>query len=233
MGGRASSLRVGLLILGGVAVLLALVWFLRGGQVNNGTLFVTYFSESVQGLEVGSKVEYRGVTVGRVTQLGVVSAVHGTEQQNVSDPMFRQVYARYIVDTTRIGHFPSVVEAVRVGLRAKLNTQLITGLSYIDLDFVDPAGYPVPTLPWKPTAEFVPSIPSTFARVQNAGQQLLAKLDKVDVAQLVTSLTKLSDNLDKELESGDLHQTLASANGLFASADTAVKAADLPALTAN
>ncbi|MEO9189495.1 MAG: MlaD family protein [Acetobacteraceae bacterium] len=233
MGGRASSLRVGLLIIGGIALLLALVWFLRGGQVNNGTAFVTYFTESVQGLEIGSKVEYRGVTVGRVTQVGVVSAIHGTDEQDVTEPLFRQVYVRYIVDTARIGRLPTVAEAVRLGLRARLNTQIITGLSYIDLDFVDPGRYPVEALPWKPEAEFVPSIPSTFAQVQNAGQQLLAKLDKVDVAQLVTSLTTLSDNLNRELASGDLHQTLTSASSLFGDADTAVKGADIPGLTAN
>jgi ABC-type transporter Mla subunit MlaD len=233
MEGRATPLRVGLLILGGIGVLLALVWFLRGGQVNNGTLFVTYFSESVQGLEVGSKVEYRGVTVGRVVQVGVVSAIHGTEQQNVSDPLYRQVYARYVVDTSRIGHFPSVKEAVRDGLRAQLNSQLITGLSYIGLDFVNPAVYPAETVPWTPTAEFVPSMPSAFARVQNAGQQLLAKLDKVDVARLVTSLSDLSESLDKELSNGDVHDTLTAATGLMKSADTAVTGADLPGLTAN
>lgn len=233
MEGRASSLRVGLLIIAGIGLLIALVWFLRGGQVNNGTLFVTYFSESVQGLDVGSKVEYRGVTVGRVTALGVVSAIHGTEKQDVRDQQFRQVYVRYLVDTERIGHFPSVEEAVRVGLRARLSTQLITGLSYIDLDFVNPQRYPVPSLPWTPEAKFVPSIPSAFSQVQNAGQQLLAKLDKVDVAALVTSLTTLSDNLNKEVEGGDLHKALASANDLFNSANTAVKGADLPALAAN
>ncbi len=233
MEGRMAPLRVGLLILGGIGLLLALVWFLRGGQVNDGTLFVTYFTESVQGLEVGSKAEYRGVTVGRVTQLGVVSAIHGTDEKDVTEPLFRQVYVRYIVDTARIGQFPSVTEAVRLGLRARLNTQLITGLSYVELDFVDPAKYPVEAIPWKPEAAFVPSIPSTFAQVQNAGQQLLAKLDKVDVAQLVTSLTTLSDGLNKELASGDLHDTLTAASGLFNHADAAVKGADLPGLAAD
>lgn len=233
MEGRGTPLRVGLLIVGGIAVLLALVWFLRGGQVNNGTMFVTYFSETVQGLEIGSKVEYRGVTVGRVVQVGVVSAIHGTEEQGAEDPLYRQVYAKYVVDTARIGHFPSVEEAVRLGLRAQINTQLITGLGYINLDFVNPATYPFATVPWKPQAEYVPSMPSTFAQVQNAGQHLLAKLDKVDVAGLVTSLTTLSESLDQELASGDVHTTLAAATGLLTSADTAVKGADLPGLATN
>ncbi len=128
MNGRAAPLRVGLLIVGLIVLLLALIWFLRGGQVRNGAMFVTYFSESVQGLEVGSKVEYRGVTVGRVVQLGVVSAIHGSEKQDVVDPLLRQVYVRYLVDTDRIGHFENVEDAVRLGLRARLNTQFITGL---------------------------------------------------------------------------------------------------------
>ncbi len=233
MDGRAAPLRVGLLILGGIALLLALVWFLRGGQVHNGTLFVTYFSELVQGLEVGSKVEYRGVTVGRVAQLGVVSAIHGSEKQEAIDPLFRQVYVRYVVDTGRIGRFPNVEEAVRLGLRARLNTQLITGLSYIELDFVPPALYPIPELPWKPEAAFVPSMPSTFAQVQDAGRQLLAKLDTIDVGRLANSLTTLAETLSSELSSGEVHGALVAATGLLNSADTAVKGADLPGLTAD
>jgi ABC-type transporter Mla subunit MlaD len=233
MYGRAAPLRVGLLILGGIGLLLAVVWFLRGGQVQNGTLFVTYFSESVQGLEVGSRVEYRGVTVGRVAQLGVVSAIHGGEKQEAIDPLFRQIYVRYVVDTARIGHFADVEQAVRLGLRAKLNTQFITGLSYIDLDFVSPALYPVPDLPWKPEAVFVPSMPSTFAQVQDAGRQLLAKLDKLDVARLAGSLTTLAETLSTELSSGEVHSTLTAATALLNSADAAVKGADLPGLTAD
>jgi len=233
MTGRAAPLRVGLLILGGIALLLALVWFLRGGQVRNGAMFVTYFSESVQGLQVGSKVEYRGVTVGRVVQLGVVSAIHGRDKQDVLNPLFRQVYVRYLVDTDRIGHFAEVEDAVRLGLRARLNTQLITGLSYIDLDFVSPELYPVPALPWKPEEAFVPSMPSTFAQVQDAGRQLLAKLDKVDVTRLTSSLITLSETVSNELSSGEVHDTLTAATALLESANTAVKGADLPGLTAD
>ncbi len=234
MDGRTSYVRVGLLIVFGVALLLALVWFLRGGQINNGTQIVTYFKESVQGLQPGSQVEYRGVTVGRVTEIGVVSAKYGNEEQDVKNPLYRQVFVRYVVDTSKFGrHLPNVEEAVRIGLRARLQSQFITGLSYVDLDFVDPAFYPVEKLPWEPEVAYIPSMPSTFAQVRNAGQQLLAKLDQVDVAKLVTSLTALSVNLDRELTSGDVHSTLAAAGGLLTTADTQIKQADLASLTAN
>lgn len=233
MESRGAAIKVGLFLLAAIGVALALVWFLRGGQVNNGTLFVSYFSESVEGLTVGSAVEYRGVTVGRVTQLGVVSAIHGSEKQDINDPLFRQVYVRYLVDTDRIGNFPSVAEAVRLGLRSRLNSHLITGLAYIDLDFVSPRNYPVPSLPWQPEGDFVPSIPSTLTQVQNAGQALLAKLDTVNLPSLIASLNALTDTLNHELTDGQVHDTLAAAQELFKSADKAVTKADLPGLTAD
>jgi ABC-type transporter Mla subunit MlaD len=234
MEGRANYFRVGLLLIGGIAIALGLVWFLRGGQVSGGTVIVTYFPESVQGLQVGSEVQYLGVTVGRVTQIGVVSAKYGTEEQDVKNPLYRQVYVMYTVDASKFGrNIPSPEQAVAIGLRARLQSQFITNLSYIDLDFVDPLRYPVPKLPWKPEAVYVPSVPSAFAQVRNAGQQLLSKLDQVDVAKFVTQVTKLAETLDREMTSGDLHATLASTQHLLGSADTAVKQADLPALTAN
>ena len=75
---RGAFLRVGLLVLGGLALVIGLVWFFGGSTLSHGTLFETYFGESVQGLEVGAPVKYRGVTVGRVTDLGLVAAEYGT-----------------------------------------------------------------------------------------------------------------------------------------------------------
>ena len=231
MDGRAAYVKVGLLIIAAILVGLALVWFLSGGQINHGELIETYFNESVQGLQVGSNVQYRGVSVGRVTQIGVVSAEYGNSEEVVNQPLYRQVIVRYLVDMKRIGPFPDIADAVGLGLRARLGSQLITGLSYIDLTFANPKDYPAQKLPWVPRAAYVPSIPSAFAQVQNAGQQVLAKLDQVDLARLVSSLTTLSENLDTELTSGDVHQMIQSANGLISTAQDLVKQADLAGLS--
>lgn len=231
MDGRAAYVKVGLLIIAGIIVGLALVWFLSGGQINHGELIETYFNESVQGLQVGSNVQYRGVSVGKVTQIGVVSAEYGNSEEVVNQPLYRQVMVRYLVDMKRIGPFPGIADAVGLGLRARLGSQLITGLSYIDLTFANPKDYPAQKLPWVPRAAYVPSIPSAFAQVQNAGQQVLAKLDQVDLARLVSSLTTLSENLDTELTSGDVHQMIQSADGLISTAQDSVKQADLAGLS--
>lgn len=236
---RAAYLKVGVLIVAAIVVGLALVWFLSGGQVRRGELLETYFNESVEGLQVGSNVQYRGVTVGRVTQIGVVSAVYGRSENevlrtaNLNHPLYQEVMVRYVVDMKKIGMFPSIESAVNDGLRAQLNSRLVTGLAYINLDFVNPEKYLPQNIPWKPEGAYVPSMPSAFFEVQNAGQQLLAKLDQVDVAKLVTSLTDLSTNLNDELKSGDVHQMLGSANDLLSTANASVKAADLAGLSAD
>jgi ABC-type transporter Mla subunit MlaD len=233
MEGRALYLKVGLLIVAAIVVGLALVWFLSGGQVRQGELLETYFSESVEGLQVGSNVQYRGVTVGRVTRIGVVSAVYGRSEQDVSRPLYQEVMVRYVADMKKIGTFPSVESAVKDGLRAQLNSRLVTGLAYINLDFANPKDYPPQHILWEPEGAYVPSMPSAFSQVQNAGQQLLAQLDQVDVAKLVSSLTDLSENLDKELTAGDVHRMLGSATDLLTTTQASVKAADLAGLSAD
>jgi ABC-type transporter Mla subunit MlaD len=234
MEARGVYLRVGLLIIGGLALLFALIWFLGGGRVKHGRQFESYFSESVQGLEVGAPVKYRGVTIGRVTELGLVSAEYS--QDRSLDPgrrTYRLVFVRYEVDTLKIGQVPETQTAIEVGLRTRLASQGITGLGYLELDFVDPTRYPALEVPWTPKAEYIPSMPSTLSQVQDAAQEVLAKLNRIDIDAMSTQLTGLLTDLRTELASGDVHNTLVEATALLHNANEAVQAADLAGLTAD
>jgi phospholipid/cholesterol/gamma-HCH transport system substrate-binding protein len=65
---------VGLFVAGGIAIALAaVVWLGLSGFLEKGQYYVTYFNESVQGLDVDSPVKYRGVTVGRVERISVAA----------------------------------------------------------------------------------------------------------------------------------------------------------------
>jgi ABC-type transporter Mla subunit MlaD len=234
MRGGGLYLRVGLLIVGGIALLFGLIWFLGGGEISHGSLYESYFSESVQGLEVGATVKYRGVTIGRVTAVGLVSAEYGEDASlDRERNIYRLVFVRYVVDTKRIGRMPDTQTAVALGLRARLASQGITGLSYLELDFVDPSRYPALNVPWTPKAEYIPSMPSTFSQVQDAAQQVLARLNRVDFDALVAQLTGVLTDLRSELTTGDVHNTLAEAATLLRSTTETVRAADLPGLTAD
>jgi ABC-type transporter Mla subunit MlaD len=233
--GRAAFVRVGLLVIGGIGLVIALIWFFGGNQFSHGTLYESYFRESVQGLEIGAPVKYRGVTVGRVTELGLVSAEYGTRGSpvQIDRQTYRLVFVRFVVDQARIGQVPDNDVAVKLGLRVRLASQGITGLTYLELDFADPAVYPVQQVPWTPKEQYIPSMPSTLLQVQNAATQFLAKLNKLDIDTLATSLNGLVNDLRGSLAHGDAHLTLARSAELLQTLNDTVRAADLPGLTAD
>jgi len=234
MGNSGVYFRVGLLIIGGIGLLVGLIWFLAGAQVSHGTLFESYFRESVQGLEVGAPVKYRGVTLGRVMDNGLVSAEYGKDQPiDIERQTYRLVFVRYLIDPSKVGPMPDIETMVRTGLRARLASQGITGLSYMELDFVDRVQYPAEVVPWTPKGEYIPSMPSTLSQVQDAAQQFLAKMNRVDIDRLATEFTGLLVDLRADLSSGDVHATLAAAETMLRTADEAVRDADLPGLAAD
>jgi paraquat-inducible protein B len=236
MDGKATFLRVGFLLVLGAAGIVALVLFLGRGRVSvrTGEQFETYFPESVEGLTIGSPVKYRGVALGQITEIGLVSATYGRREVGEFTPTsFGLVLVRFVIDPNRLGDIPELETAVRLGLRIRLATQGITGLTYLELDFVNASQFPAMQVPWQPSYPYVPSMPSTFQQVQNAAQALLAKLDRVDLVALSGSLERVLDDLHGQLTSGDAHVALAAAAELASSLRDSVKAADLPGLAAD
>jgi ABC-type transporter Mla subunit MlaD len=234
MRNKGMFLRVGLLLIGGAVAIFGLVWFLGGGQVHDGARYETYFRESVQGLDVGAPVKFRGVTLGQVNQIGLVSAAYGQDQpQDITNPTSRLVFVRFEIDPKRVGRLPTADNSVRAGLRARLASQGLTGLSYLELDFVDPTKFPAEQVPWKPLESYIPSMPSTITQVQDAAQALLAKFQTVDIDGLSRSTQQVLDDLHTQLTTGDLHQTMADADTLLRSLHDTVQTANLPALTAD
>lgn len=234
MEGRALYLRVGLMILAGIALLLGLIWFIGGEQFRHGTVYETYFDESVQGLEIGAPVKYRGVTVGRVTNLGLVTAEYGEGMPlNFQHSTSRLVFVRFEVDTRKIGRVPDTETAVALGLRARLASQGLTGLAYLELDFVDPKQYPPLDVPWHPNAEYIPSMPSTLSQLQIAAEHLLDKLNAMNLDQVADQASGLLHDMRADLASGDVHTVLTEAATLLRTTNEAVRVADLPGLTAD
>lgn len=237
MGGRGMFLRVGLLVLVGIGAVIGVVLFLSGNNFSNGVELETYFRESVQGLDVGAPVNYLGVTLGRVTDIGLATAEYGRGVPiDIRRATYRLVVVRFIVNPRKIGRAltPSDIDsAIAAGLRARVASQGITGISYLSLDFVNPQEYPAIAVPWKPEYPYVPSVPSTFAQVTSAAQQIASELEQVNFKTIATSALALMRTLQEQLTNGEAHQTLAAMTALLGSLQETLKKADLPALTAS
>jgi len=228
---RAVYVRVGLLIVAGLGLGVGLIWFLGGQRIGRAETAESYFAESVQGLEIGAPVKYRGVTLGRVTDIGLVSAEY-RDQTQVTARTYRLVFVRYVIDEEKTGRALDTAAAVKLGLRVRLAAQGITGLSYLELDFVDPADHPATEVPWQPKVSYIPSIPSTLSQVQNAAQQVLAKLNSVDIEGVVGAVTGLVRDLRQQVSQGDAHQAMVQLTALEQTLQDSVRSADLPGLTA-
>lgn len=233
MENRGTFLRVGLLVVFGVAALIALIVFFSGDRVRDGLNAETYFSESVQGLDVGGMVKFRGVTLGRVTEIGFLHAVYGNViTETITTDEHSLVIVRYRIDVSKIGGRAEFDAAIRNGLRARLAAQGITGVSYIELDFAPPGAKPPLVVSWKPRDIYIPSVPSTLIQVQDAAQLLLQKLNTVDLVGLVAGLNALVGDLRAELDHGDARTLLTDAAQTARALQEAVQRTNLPELSA-
>jgi phospholipid/cholesterol/gamma-HCH transport system substrate-binding protein len=72
MASQKTKFVVGLFLVAGIGIaLLAFIWLGMSRYFEKGRYYVTYFNESVQGLDKDSPVKYRGVSVGRVASISV------------------------------------------------------------------------------------------------------------------------------------------------------------------
>jgi ABC-type transporter Mla subunit MlaD len=226
-----THLRVGLMLVASLALGVALVLFLGRHRVSDGLQFETYFRETVQGMDVGSPVRFRGVRVGQISEMLLASAAYPDSAGTVQDAQNRLVVVRFVVDPAKLGRVPDTNKAVQAGLRTRLAAQGITGLVYMELDFVvDPErARPMP-ISWQPALPVIPSMPSTISQVRDAAEEMAAKLRDVDLVRLAESLQGLLDDARGQVGGGELRQALAEAALLLKTLRSGAQEADIPGL---
>ena len=154
---------------------------------------VTYTTENVSGLDVSSLVRYRGVSVGRVTDLRVDP--RGATVEIDFELFIDRLYTigvshgriRQIADFG--GVFPR--------LRARIVANPVTGEAYLLLDV--PQNPPPPiALGFTPNQPYVPSVPSVSATLQD---RLPALLDRAEAT--LQTLGEISTRIPASLDRSD------------------------------
>src|SRR5271169_1713267 len=210
MSTQANNFKLGLFVIGAIVALVLLLLVIGSGRwFQSKTVIETYFNESVQGLDIGSKVKFRGVTVGEVTRIGFS---YNKYQQD--KPMAERL--RYVlIEATLIGRLIGTraggdltrQETVRLeadkGLRIRLAPQGITGTSYLEIDYVDPKQNPELPVSWEPDHVFIPSARSTFTQFFTALGDVVEKLSHIDFDGVVTRLNRLLDTTQEKVAAVD------------------------------
>ena len=162
----ANYVKIGIFVLLGFAAALALAVALGATQTHRDTVaFYTYFNESVQGLDVGAPVTFRGVGVGRVGEITIA-------------PDHRLVEVRMDVDVAsmeQLGLVPRgefkrtlVFPEPPSDLRAQLGSQGLTGNKHVEVDFFDPKANPPPELPFPPMGHYIPAATSLTKGIEDS-----------------------------------------------------------------
>ncbi len=174
---------------------------------------------------MGSVVKLRGVTVGKVTEIGfswnmyevvqpAVVVVRFQVKQHISPEMFRKDFDE------------ALKTVVSRGLRAVIQGQGITGTSIVALQDLDPKQYPPLTFPWKPEHPYIPSAPSQFGQILAAVNRTFSNLEKLDVERLVESLDTTLKSASKafdRISDLDVKGLSSGASGVLADASSAIR----------
>lgn len=167
------------------------------------------FGQSTRGLTIGSPVDFRGITLGVVKSIQVdYNPNNQSFFTNVDALVYPQrmgtVYNK-LIKTQSLLHLDGtdmVAMLVARGLRAQMRTgNLLTGQSYVSLDFIPRAKYVKFDAKARPIT--IPTAAGNLEEVQGQIQNIVRKLDAVPFDKIGTNL----------------NETLDSANGVFKQID--------------
>ncbi len=206
MSRRANPTAIGAFVLGAIALALVGAILFGSGLFRRDTAdFILFFPESVNGLDVGAPVKFKGVQLGRVTQILLgYEQKPGPSQVTVLIQLDKRTFGEKSFNETApdLSSRADMKRAVDRGLRAQLEaSSLVTGLLYVELS-VRP----------ETEARFeqqgdqyveIPTIPSNLQQVFDNLELFARRLDKIDVESLVEAYTKLGQNADQLVQNVD------------------------------
>jgi len=201
---------VGIFVLGALAFgVVALIFLGRSAFSRESYKFVTYFDETVSGLEIGAAVKFRGVKIGQVTELKIF--LGETDGQGVSSriPVIYEVDKRNfdesmgsLIDLSKPDEPRNYIDD---GLRARLATaSFITGLMYVELDIVNPDEYPAEYYSQFSELYEIPTFKGTLAEISDNISDFIKRFNSVDFEGISLRLIDLLENLNTEIQNADL-----------------------------
>jgi len=158
----------------------AIIWLGATKYFQKGSMYATYFDESVQGLQVDSIVKYRGVDIGSVRMIDIAP-----------DRRLVEVLMKIDVKNFSVS-----------GVAAKLSLAGITGIVYVELDRTTPGETTLTPRDFQPRYPVIPSAPSDISQIESSVNEVLKNLKQIDLKGISDQVLKTTKTID-EFVSGD------------------------------
>jgi paraquat-inducible protein B len=182
-----------LFVVAGVVLTLSILVALGARSLQKDTVpFATYYDESVQGLEVGSPVKFRGVVIGTVSAINI--APDRRHVETISDLETDAVRRLGLT----VGKAKNATPQVPGDLRMQIASAGITGVKFLQIDFFLEKDNPPPALPFKPPGNYIPAAVSMMKNVEDAVTRAMNRVP--EVADSILIVTNRLDRILAEVE---------------------------------
>lgn len=204
MSAKANYFKLGLFII--IAVVLGVIGVLvlgAGKLFEKHIILETYLDESVQGVDIGSKVKFRGVPVGNIRRIDFTR----NRYEQDKPPLQRRSYVRIEMEmsTGALGSKTETIvnedlpREIQNGLRVRLTALGVTGTSYLEVDYLDPDKNPPLPIDWKPDYPYIPSAPGALGRIVSSAEDVFAQLEKINFERIANNVELLVVSLDNKV----------------------------------
>jgi len=215
--------KLGLFVVSALLLLLGVVVVLGARSLHNDTLtYTTFFDESVQGLEIGSPVKFRGVTIGTLSRIAIAP-----DHRHVA------VEAELIVrDLIGMGLAESGDGATRIAVPPDLRTQLasqgLTGAKFLQIDFFPIASNPPPPLPFPTPPYYIPAILSMMKGLEDSVTNAVNRIPEVadQALEIMKHINGILGEFDQQEIPGQLKDSLERINAVLTTVERQLQGFD-------
>ncbi len=228
---EANKYKLGIFVLTGIGLLIIVLFMLGLSEALQAKInFITYFDESVQGLDIGSPVKFRGVTIGKVTRIAIRPKDNFIRVDMQAMPSSIQPSEH---GTKPVDFFKNLQIEVKKGLRCRLELKGITGMKYVEMDYLtrdkirkapfDPFLCPVTENGKKGKSIFlvppenclyIPSTPSLMSGLRTSLTVALARIASIDFKKMSTEISSTLAEAKKMLGDPRINSLIDKVEGM-------------------
>ncbi|MGD9180328.1 MAG: MlaD family protein [Desulfobacterales bacterium] len=195
MATQKTKFAVGLFVAVGFALaILVIIWLGMSRFLQKGRFYVTYFDESVQGLDVDSPVKYRGVFTGRVESIGVA-------------PDSKLIKVILKIESG---------QKLDQNIVAQLKSVGITGSMFVELD-QKRAGEADQSPPLGFPSEYpiIASKPSEIKGLIGGLEEILSQIKALGLEEISDKIKATLDNINQSVDDADVERISETINSSF------------------
>lgn len=213
---------IGLFIVTGLALgVIGLLLFSSSKLFSPSRVVVVYFDDSLNGLNEGAPVKYRGVTVGSIKRVMIRS---NQATNDFAMPVILELQVKLMKerldDPAEIFSEHALAERIKLGLRASLQTEsLVTGVLYVDVRINPNAPPPI----FHQLEKRYPELPAEPTQIQ----QLMNNLASLDIKSIEKNLNALLTNLNSTVTSLHMAEINQGITNLLLSVDRLVSSPEI------